>query len=131
MTVKFPNERVFKLTSNKNQCTQLPAHIRDHKMNKVLLDLSRKCRTWLVENPGPDGRKKIAAYLEQLLTDQGAIDNLVPMTTGERDLLYQDPDLGFCILAHNYSGPKTVPPHDHGPSWAIYAQVRGETEMRE
>ena len=55
----------------------------------------------------------------------------MPLTTGERDLLYQDPDLGFCILAHNYSGPKTVPPHDHGPSWAIYAQVRGETEMRE
>ena len=100
-------------------------------MNSVLFDLSQKCRTWLVENPGPDGRKKIAAYLEQLLTDQDAINNLVPITAGERDLLYQDPDLGFCILAHNYSGPKTAPPHDHGPSWAIYAQVRGETEMCE
>jgi hypothetical protein len=21
------------------------------------------------------------------------------------------------------------PPHDHGPSWAIYGQARGETEM--
>ena len=100
-------------------------------MNEVLLDLSQKCRTWLVENPGPDGRKKIAAYLEQLLTDQDAVDHLVPITAGERDLLYQDPDLGFCILAHNYPGPKTAPPHDHGPSWAIYAQVRGETEMCE
>ena len=89
----------------------------------------KKCRTWLVENPGPDGRKKIA-YLEQLLTDQDAIDNLVPLTGGERDLLYQDPDLDL-YSAHNYSGPKTAPPHDHGPSWAIYAQVRGETEMRE
>ena len=55
----------------------------------------------------------------------------MPITAGERDLLYQDPDLGFCILAHNYAGPKTAPPHDHGPSWAIYAQVRGETEMCE
>ena len=55
----------------------------------------------------------------------------MPITAGERDLLYQDPDLGFCILAHNYSGPKTATPHDHGPSWAIYAQVRGETEMCE
>ena len=100
-------------------------------MNRVLFDLSQKCRTWLVENPGPDGRKKIAAYLEQLLKDQDAIDNLVPITTSERDLLYQDPDLGFCILAHNYPGPKTAPPHDHGPSWAIYAQVRGETKMCE
>ena len=98
-------------------------------MNRVLFDLSQKCRTWLVENPGPDGRKKIAAYLEQLLTDQDAVDHLVPITAGERDLLYQDPDLGFCILAHNYPGPKTAPPHDHGPSWAIYAQARGQTEM--
>ena len=100
-------------------------------MNKMLFDLSQKCRTWLVRNPGSDGREKIAAYLKQLLTDQDAINNLVPITAGERDLLYQDPDLGFCILAHNYSGPKTAPPHDHGPSWAIYAQVRGETEMCE
>ena len=100
-------------------------------MNRVLFDLSQKCRTWLVENPGPGGRKKIAVYLEQLLTDQNAVDSLVPFTAGERDLLYQDPDLGFCILAHNYAGPKTAPPHDHGPSWAIYAQVRGETEMCE
>ena len=103
----------------------------DYRMNEVLLDLSQKCRTWLETYPGPAGRQKIAAHLEELLTDQNAINHLVPMTAGERDLLYQDPDLGFCILAHNYPGPKTVPPHDHGPSWAIYAQVRGETEMRE
>ena len=100
-------------------------------MNRVLFDLSQKCRTWLVRNPGSYGREKIAAYLKQLLIDQDAINNLVPITAGERDLLYKDPDLGFCILAHNYSGPKTAPPHDHGPSWAIYAQVRGETEMCE
>ena len=100
-------------------------------MNKVLFDLSQKCRTWLVRNPGSDGREKIAAYLKQLLIDKDAINNLVPIIAGERDLLYKDPDLGFCILAHNYSGPKTAPPHDHGPSWAIYAQVRGETEMCE
>ena len=100
-------------------------------MNKVLFDLSQKCRTWLVRNPGSYGREKIAAYLKQLLIDQDAINNLVPITAGERDLLYKDPDLGFCILAHNYSGPKTAPPHDHGPSWAIYAQVRGETAMCE
>ena len=46
-------------------------------------------------------------------------------------MLYQDAELGFCILAHNYDSPKTSPPHDHGTSWAIYAQARGETEMRD
>jgi hypothetical protein len=44
-------------------------------------------------------------------------------------VLYEDPELGFCILAHNYTGPKDSPPHDHGPSWAIYGQAKGETEM--
>ena len=44
-------------------------------MNKVLFDLSQKCRTWLVRHPGSDGREKIAAYLKQLLIDQDAINN--------------------------------------------------------
>jgi hypothetical protein len=41
----------------------------------------------------------------------------------------RDPELGFCILAHQYKGAKESPPHDHGPSWAIYGQAKGETEM--
>src|SRR5262249_36934180 len=49
--------------------------------------------------------------------------------TSERDLLYQDPELGFCILAHNNKGAKGGAPHDHGPSWAIYGQAAGETRM--
>ena len=41
----------------------------------------------------------------------------------------EDPTLGFCILAHHYRGAKESAPHDHGPSWAIYGQARGETVM--
>ena len=44
-------------------------------------------------------------------------------------ILYEDPELGFCILAHVNHGAKESPPHDHGPSWAIYGQAGGETEM--
>lgn len=47
----------------------------------------------------------------------------------ERQILYEDPELGFCILAHVYQGARATPPHDHGPAWAIYGQARGETEM--
>jgi len=47
----------------------------------------------------------------------------------ERKILYEDPELGFCILAHNHDGAKESQPHDHGPSWAIYGQARGETLM--
>ena len=100
-------------------------------MSEILSNLAQDCHRILSEAPGPDGREKIAELLQNLLSDPANVETLVPLTTGERDLLYQDAELGFCILAHNYDSPKTSPPHDHGPSWAIYAQARGETEMRD
>ena len=98
-------------------------------MSEILSNLSQDCHRILSDTPGPDGREKIAKLLQNLLSDPANVETLVPLTTGERDLLYQDAELGFCILAHNYDSPKTSPPHDHGPSWAIYAQARSETEM--
>lgn len=98
-------------------------------MNQTLSDLAARCKALLGETPGPEGRAKVAAMLSDMLADPAKVDALVPPSTGERDLLYQDPDLGFCILAHVYGDAKTSSPHDHGPSWAIYAQARGETEM--
>ena len=100
-------------------------------MNEVLKDLAQKCQKILRDQPGPEGREKIAELLQVLLSDPANVDALVPESTGERDMLYKDPELGFCILAHKYDGKKTSPPHDHGPSWAIYAQARGETVMRD
>ncbi|MGH7089172.1 MAG: hypothetical protein ACREFQ_09750, partial [Stellaceae bacterium] len=44
-------------------------------------------------------------------------------------ILFEDPELGFCICAHHYEGKRVSNPHDHGPSWAIYGQARGETIM--
>ena len=100
-------------------------------MNQVLKSLAQKCKKILSDQPGPEGRKKIATLLQDLLSDPSNVDALVPESTGERDMLYQDQELGFCILAYKYDGEKTSPPHDHGPSWAIYAQARGETIMRD
>ena len=37
----------------------------------------------------------------------------------------------FCIIAHVFEGPRVRAPHDHGPSWAIYGQVEGTTNMTE
>ena len=100
-------------------------------MTDIVEDLASRCRDILGADPGPAGRARLAALLSDLLTEPQARDSLVPAGGGERDLLYRDPDLGFCILAHNYAGPKESSPHDHGPSWAIYAQARGETEMND
>jgi predicted metal-dependent enzyme (double-stranded beta helix superfamily) len=67
--------------------------------------------------------------LETLLRDAKFVAASVSEATPERQVLYEDPELGFCILAHQYKGAKESPPHDHGPSWAIYGQAKGETEM--
>lgn len=52
-----------------------------------------------------------------------------PENDSPRRILYEDPDFGFCILSHCRGGPGRSPPHDHGSSWAIYAQVEGHTDM--
>jgi predicted metal-dependent enzyme (double-stranded beta helix superfamily) len=87
------------------------------------------CHDLLKAEPGPAGRQKVCTLLRDVLKDDAFIARHLNDQTPERHILYEDPELGFCILAHNYRGPKVSPPHDHGPSWAIYGQARGETEM--
>jgi predicted metal-dependent enzyme (double-stranded beta helix superfamily) len=98
-------------------------------MKTTLEQFARECQTILRSEPGPSGRRQICMRLEQLLRDPKFVSSNVNEDTPERQVLYEDPDLGFCVLAHNYKGAKDSPPHDHGPSWAIYGQAKGETEM--
>jgi len=98
-------------------------------MTATLEQFISECRTILNAEPGPSGRRKICMRLEELLRDPKFIASHLNDSTPERHVLYEDPALGFCVLAHSYKGPKTSPPHDHGPSWAIYGQAKGETEM--
>jgi hypothetical protein len=98
-------------------------------LSPTLEQFAAECRTILKSEPGPSGRRKICMRLETLLRDPQFVSSNVNEATPERQVLYEDPDLGFCILAHQYKGAKDSPPHDHGPSWAIYGQARGETEM--
>jgi hypothetical protein len=97
------------------------------------IDLARfaaECSAMLKAEPGPPGRTRVCALLQQALRDPAFVDELVNDATPERKVVYEDPELGFCILGHRYEGEKkNVPPHDHGPSWAIYGQARGETLM--
>lgn len=90
---------------------------------------AKDCHDILKADPGPAGRRKVCALLEQVLRDRQFVESNVNERTSERHVLYEDPELGFCILAHNYGAAKDSPPHDHGPSWAIYGQAKGETQM--
>jgi len=87
------------------------------------------CHEILSEAPGPEGRAQIRDLLKDVLLDEGFVSRYLGADNDSpRKLLYED-DLGFCVFAHVYKGPATSRPHDHGPSWAIYGQAVGVTEM--
>ncbi len=95
-----------------------------------LAEFAGDCLDALTEDPAPEGLEKLRELLETALKDEDFIaETLGPEATTERNILYEDPDLGFCIIAHAYTGAKTSAPHDHGPGWAIYGQAEGSTEM--
>ena len=87
------------------------------------------CHAALKSQPGTPGREKVCELVQQALADPEFVATNIPPGTPERELLYEDAELGFAILAHGYVGPKGSKPHDHGPSWAIYGQAAGETIM--
>jgi predicted metal-dependent enzyme (double-stranded beta helix superfamily) len=85
----------------------------------------------LTADPGPAGRQKVRALLEDVLKDEAFVTRHLGDDVPERKILYADPQLGFCILAHVYKGARESNPHDHGPTWAIYGQALGETLMND
>ena len=98
-------------------------------MAHTLESFAAQCRNILKAENNPAGRSKVCALLQDALKDEQFVAKNLTDTTPERQILYEDPDLGFCILAHSYNGAKDSNPHDHGPSWAIYGQAKGETAM--
>lgn len=99
-------------------------------MGYTLDQYSADCRAALLKDPGPGGRELVRQYTERASTDPEFVAKYLGSDAdAERKILYEDPDLHFCILAHVYKGAKNSSPHDHGPSWAVYSQVAGVTEM--
>lgn len=101
-------------------------------MDQKLESFAAECNRILKSDPGPSGIDAVSKALEPLLLDAEFVDTyLGPDNDTPRQVIYEDDDLGFCILAHVYKGASSAPPHDHGPAWAIYGQAKGETEMTE
>jgi hypothetical protein len=88
-----------------------------------------QCHDALRNHPDAAGRQKVVALVRDALRDADFVAANIPADGPERHVLYEDPELGFAILAHAYQGAKSSNPHDHGPSWAIYGQAAGETIM--
>jgi len=101
-------------------------------MADKLETFAAECHRILKSDPGRSGLEAVREKLEPLLADADFVAaHLGPDNDSQRTVLYEDPELGFCILAHVYKGAKSAPPHDHGAHWAIYGQATGVTEMTE
>lgn len=101
-------------------------------MPYALTQLAADIRETLKTSPGRTGKEAIQQYVSKALTDPAFVAaHLKDRAPGAhpREVLYEDPELGFCICGHVYDGPANGSPHDHGPSWAIYGQATGVTEM--
>ena len=80
-------------------------------------------------DPSPTGREKVRDLVQDVLKDEKFVGTYVNDNTPDRQVIYEDPELGFCICAHVNRDAREANPHDHGSSWAIYGQAFGETEM--
>ncbi len=97
-----------------------------------LEQLAADIRAALRAEPGAAGRRSACRFVEKALADEAFIAaHLKDRAPGAapRELLFEDPELGFCICGHVYGEPAHSQPHDHGATWAIYGQARGRTEM--
>lgn len=97
-----------------------------------LEQLATDIRAALQAEPGLSGRQSVCGIVEKALADEAFVaDHLKERAPGAppREVLYEDPELGFCICGHVYGDAAHGKPHDHGTAWAIYGQARGRTEM--
>jgi hypothetical protein len=91
----------------------------------------RDCAASLRNDAGAGGKEQVRSNLERLLANDDFVAEQLRDAPVGVQVLYRDPELGFCVLAHINQEPHASPPHDHGSSWAIYGQAIGHTDMTE
>ena len=99
-------------------------------MTYTLEQLSGDIKAALKADPGKGGKEAVCKLVSKVLRDHDFIaKHLNAADCKPRKVLYEDPELGFCICGHVYEKPAHGSPHDHGSSWAIYGVAVGDTEM--
>jgi len=99
-------------------------------MAYTLEQLSADIRNALKKDSGKGGKNAICKLVSKALLDEEFVArHLTADQCRPRKVLYEDPELGFCICGHVYEKPAHGEPHDHGPTWAIYGVALGDTEM--
>jgi hypothetical protein len=99
-------------------------------MGYTLEQLSADIRSALKADAGDAGKQAVCGLVSKVLLDKEFVaKHLNPDQCKPRKVLYEDPELGFCVCGHVYETAAHGNPHDHGSSWAIYGVAVGDTEM--
>jgi hypothetical protein len=95
-----------------------------------LEQLSADIRDTLKADSGVTGKQQVCKLVSKVLLDREFVAmHLTAEACRPRKVLYEDPELGFCVCGHVYENAAHGAPHDHGSSWAIYGLAVGDTEM--
>jgi len=54
----------------------------------------------LKQDPSPAGRERVRHLVQEALKDDKFIATYINDNTPDRQVVYEDPDLGFCVCAH-------------------------------
>lgn len=101
-------------------------------MAYTLEQLATDIKGTLKKDASAAGKNAVAKLVQKALVDKDFIaKHLTADQCRPRKVLYEDPELGFCICGHVYESSAIGSPHDHGGSWAIYGQAVGTTDMTE
>jgi hypothetical protein len=99
-------------------------------MGYTLEQLGADIRKALKADAGPKGKQAVCDLVSKALLDKALVaQHVTDEACKPRKVLYEDPELGFCICGHVYHGAANGAPHDHGPTWAIYGVAEGITQM--
>ena len=92
--------------------------------------MSADIRKVLKADSSTAGKQEVCKLVSRVLLDEEFVaKHLTADQCRPRKVLYEDPELGFCICGHVYETAAHGGPHDHGTSWAIYGLATGDTEM--
>ena len=81
-------------------------------MGYTLEQLSADIRHALKADPGLAGKEAVCKLVSKVLMDDEFIArHLTPDQCKPRKVLYEDPELGFCVCGHVYEKPAHGSPH--------------------
>jgi len=111
-------------SSNSNSLENLASAIRDQLTELSGQDNNEQARTSVMN--------AICQLVSAACQDDEFVGKHLPARKAgeaDREVLFEDGESGFCICGHVYAKAAHGKAHDHGPSWAIYGQADGITEM--